>query len=294
MPPVRILLGLVLAITASSCMTGPRSADAGLRIASWNLEHLAEADDSGCRPRTATDYAALRAYAARLDADVIAFQEVESLRAAQRVFDPAVYRILIEERAGSDRGSPCRGREGLTIRAQKVGFAVRRDLEVRRQADVTALQLRDPDLRSGVDVQISRSGTRPLRLLAVHLKSGCASGTQNEACPVLFRQVPIVEAWIDARAVESVDAIVLGDFNRRLAAPEDSVWAEWDDGDPAAADLTEASGGRAATCNPRYPAFIDLIVMDARAATRQRHFEEVRYAGQPLSDHCAVVATLTP
>ena len=165
MPPVRILFGLVLAINVSSCMTGPRSTDAGLRIASWNLEHLAEADGTGCRPRTEADYAALRAYAARLDADVI----------------------------------------------------------VRRQADVTALQLRDPDLRSGVDVEVTRSGTRPLRLLALQLKSGCASGTQNEACPVLFRQIPIVEAWIDARAAESVDAVILGDFNRRLAAPEDSV-----------------------------------------------------------------------
>lgn len=232
MQHVPVALALIAGIALSSCVTTPRPAGDGLRIASWNVEHLATADGTGCRPRTEADYAALRDYVATLDADVIAFQEVESVQAAERVFDPLVYRIVIEARAGSDRQSQCRGREGLFIRSQKVGFAVRRDLDMQRNDDVSSLQLGDPDLRSGVDIRVTPTGGRPVRLLAVHLKSGCASGTDNAACPVLFQQVPIVEAWIDARADEPVDAVVLGDFNRRLATPGDPVWSEWDDGEP--------------------------------------------------------------
>ena len=58
---------------------------ATLTLASWNMEHLAERNDSGCRPRTDADYAAMRAYADALAADVIALQEVESKAAAERV-----------------------------------------------------------------------------------------------------------------------------------------------------------------------------------------------------------------
>lgn len=287
-------IALIAGLSLSSCTTSSPLAGPPLRIASWNVEHLAERDGTGCRPRGEADYAALRAYVASVDADVIAFQEVESREAAERVFDPAQYRIVIETRDRSDRQAECRGHEGLFIRDQKVGFAVRRHLDLRRNPDLTGLQLDDPDLRSGVDIQVAARGGGPVRLLAVHLKSGCASGSSNDACPVLFRQVPVVEGWIDARAAEPVATIVLGDFNRRLATPGDLVWADWDDGDPSAADLTEASGGRAATCNPRYSAFIDFILLDAKAAARQQAFEEVVYSGTPLSDHCAVVATLAP
>ena len=56
---------------------------ATLTLASWNMEHLAEANGSGCRPRTDADYAAMRAYVDALAADVIAFQEVESKAAAE-------------------------------------------------------------------------------------------------------------------------------------------------------------------------------------------------------------------
>ena len=57
------------------------------------MEHLAERNGSGCRPRTDADYAAMRMYVAGLDPDVIAIQEVESKAAAERVFDPATYTV---------------------------------------------------------------------------------------------------------------------------------------------------------------------------------------------------------
>ena len=54
------------------------AADRTLTLAAWNIEHLAAADDQGCRPREASEYEAIRRYLQRAQADVIAFQEVET------------------------------------------------------------------------------------------------------------------------------------------------------------------------------------------------------------------------
>lgn len=271
---------------------GPSSGPA-LKLAAWNIEHLAEADGTGCRPRTEADYAALRGYVADLGADVIAFQEVESKAAAERVFDPAIYTVVIEDRVGTDRRGACRGREGLTINAQRTGFAIRNGIPFERQPDFTAVQVGNPDLRSGVDLIVRPRGGEPIRVLSVHLKSGCSSGDRNEACAVLFQQVPVMERWIDERAVEGVRFAVMGDFNRRLAMQNDAVWADWDDASPPNADLALASGEQPAQCNPRYRDFIDFIVLDRRAAADLVGFEEKTFAGDALSDHCAVSARLS-
>jgi len=287
-----------LALFATAC-TGTLSptpgtpTDGTIRLASWNMEHLAEANGSGCRPRTDDDYASMRAYVADLNADVIALQEVETQAAAERVFDPAIYTVVIEERVGTNRRGACRGRDGLTINAQRTGFAIRKGLPFDRQPDFTAIQVGNPDLRSGVDLIVRPRGGDPIRVLSVHLKSGCSSGDRNEACPVLFQQVPVMENWIDSRAAEGVRFAVLGDFNRRLAMPNDTVWAEWDDASPANADLALASGDQSAGCNPRYRDFIDFIVLDRRATEDLRGFAEKTFEGEGLSDHCAVSASLS-
>lgn len=287
-----------LTLFAGACTGTPSpgtspTAGPSLKLASWNMEHLAESNGSGCRPRTDADYVAMRAYVADLGADVIAIQEIESKAAAERVFDPALYTVVIEDRVGTNRGGFCRGREGLTINAQRTGFAVRKGIPFDRQPDFTAVQVGNPDLRSGVDLIVRPRRGEPIRVLSVHLKSGCSSGDRNEACPVLFEQVPVMEQWIDARASEGVRFAVLGDFNRRLAMPADAVWADWDDASPANADLALASRDQSARCNPRYRDFIDFIVLDRRATAGLRGFEEGTFEGEGLSDHCAVAARLS-
>ena len=284
-----------LSLALSGCAGGPNAtgAEAGpLRLAAWNVEHLAEANGTGCRPRTDADYQALRAYAEALDADVIAVQEVESKAAVERVFDPSRYVVVVEDRVASGRGGACRGEDGLTIRDQRTGFAIRKGLAFERQADLVALQLGNADLRSGVDIVVRPRGGQPVRLLSVHLKSGCSSGDRNEACPTLMQQVPVMEDWIDRRAAEGVRFVVLGDFNRRLAQAGDTVWAEWDDATPSNSDLGLAAETTSARCNPRYSDFIDHIVLDRRATVDQIGFEERTYDGEALSDHCAIAVTL--
>src|SRR5690606_7306534 len=107
------------------------------------------------------------------------------------------------------------------------GFAIRQGVAFERMPALTALQLGEDDLRSGVDVIVRPIGAPPIRLLVVHLKSRCASGASSEDCAVLMRQAPIIEAWMEARADAGEAFLVLGDFNRRLARPSDPMWAIW-------------------------------------------------------------------
>jgi endonuclease/exonuclease/phosphatase family metal-dependent hydrolase len=261
-----------------------------LKIATWNLEHLAEQNGVGCRPRTDADYAELRRHVAALDADVIAFQEVEAKAAAERVFDPAHYDVVISGRPISARGGSCAGKPGLSIRQQDVGFAIRKGVAWSRNPDLVELGLGNPDLRWGVDITL-RAGT-PMRLLAVHLKSGCNIGRSPDDadCPVLFNQLPVLKRWIDARVADKDAYAILGDWNRRRPT-DDQFFGALDRSQPSAADLTLADEGRPASCQARYSAFIDHIVTRAKATTKvvPGSFAEYTYGspeGEHPFDHC--------
>lgn len=283
--------------TTSSQLSPAYQASGGrppLKIATWNMEFLAEKDDTGCQPRKPADYVVMRKMVDAIDADVIAFQEVENEAAAARVFDPSRYTILIEQRPGEASGS-CGGKNSAqAFIRQAVGFAVRKGIGVFRNPDLTALSLGNPQLRSGVDIRVVAEGHQPLRLLAVHLKSGCFQGDRAAACSVLQKQVPVLEQWVDAAANGPNRFIVLGDWNRRLGEPNDMVWAELDDVEPANSDLRLADEGVKPRCDPRYTAFIDHIVLDRRASADLAGFVETTYpAGEKhLSDHCPVTVRL--
>lgn len=297
----RLLSLLLLALPACSANPGgpppstATTAQRPLKLASWNLEFLAEKDRMGCAPRGEADYAVMRRIVDGLDADVIAFQEAENLKAAARVFDPSRYTLIMEERPGAPSGTCGGEHKEQTVIRQAVGFAIRKGIAFDRHPDLISLMLGNPQLRSGVDITLRPASGSPVRLLSVHLKSGCFSGTEAKACPVLLQQIPALEAWIDTAATGPVRFAVLGDWNRRLALRGDSVWTEIDDGDTANADLHLADEGISPGCDPRYDSFIDHIVPDTRAAADMTGFAETRYAPgeKHYSDHCPVAVTLT-
>ena len=123
-----IALSLSAALLAGCAGWTPSRGSDALKVASWNLEHLAERDGEGCAPRTEADYARLREHAIALGADVVAFQEVQNRAAAERVFDPALYDVVMSGRSPSTRSGECRGRPGLFIQNQAVGFAIRKGI----------------------------------------------------------------------------------------------------------------------------------------------------------------------
>jgi len=282
--------------TSSSPLAVPKPQTTTLRLASWNLEFLAEKNGAGCNPRSDTDYAAMRRIAESLEADVIAFQEAENEAAAARIFDPARFVIVMESRAGAPSGT-CGGKYPTQkVIRQAVGFAIRKGVSFDRHADVIALALGNPQLRSGVDITLRPAAAAPIRLLGVHLKSGCFAGRDAKACPVLLAQWPELEAWIDAAAAGTARFAILGDWNRRLGLPGDPLWDDIDDSDPAAADLRLADEGISPKCDPRYDSFIDHIVLDKRAGEAFRSFAETPYAPgeKHYSDHCPIIVGLAP
>ena len=121
----------------------------GPRLQAHDLEfELADAAPGGgpcparrCAAAAAADFARLRGFADALDADVVAFEEVDGAEAAARVFDPARYRVVtIDEDV-----------------VQRVGLAVRRGIGVERHADVAALDVEpyaEHQLRDGLDATL--------------------------------------------------------------------------------------------------------------------------------------------
>lgn len=289
--------GLALISLLTGCQSGSlverpaTTLPTTLKIATWNIEHLAEMNGTGCKPRTEADYADLREHVRRLEADVIALQEIENERAAGRVFPADEWVVVMSSRPDTKRGGVCRGSPGQEIRRQAVGFAIRRGIPFTRNEDVSELGLGDPDLRWGVDVTLNLP--QPLRLLGVHLKSGCNAGRDpsDPDCTILFRQAPIVEKWIDRLARAGEHFAVLGDWNRRTGLANDAFLSAVNDDEPPMGRIVMTNAGRRATCLSRYTDYIDHIAVGVAAEGRliPGSFQEYRYDGVESrfpSDHC--------
>ena len=277
-----------------------------IRIATWNLNRLhwrtGGALWRGAIARSDEDYRTLARYGRALDADVIAFQEVNGPRAAERVFPSRDYDLHFS------------GRHDSRYDDIYNGFAVRKgrfDRVVKRDHEALGLSTRSRyQLRWGVDLMVSRGG-RELRLFNVHLKSKCFSKSlrspRSRPCKTLARQIEPLEAWIDARWREGVPFVVLGDFNREMDrhGERDHLWAAIADGDPPGLELHRLSAGRNQPCwrgtsrHFSYP--IDFLVFGARAWKRvdAGSFRQVVWAdadadprrGLP-SDHCPIAVDL--
>lgn len=261
-----------------------------VQVATWNLGWLTLRADAVNEPgtdrkraiyqRTDADFAKLKDYARQLDADIVALQEVDTLEAATKVFDPAEYTVVLSEEADF----------------QRPGWAIRKSIRYTRMPDLAALDLLDGQrwsLRKGVDV-VFHLPSGNLRALSVHLKSGCFSPkSQNDACPVIAEQIPIVSAWIDQRQAEGASLLVAGDFNRRLNK-NDPLWQVLDNGPTPLALITE---GRSNACwAGEYPDYIDQLLLGGPIALRitPDSFGVLVYAEtektdkKRISDHCPV------
>jgi len=317
-------LAAVLAAAALLCAPHAPAQQRSLRLATWNLEWLIAPEEfdrlaASCsddpaagetrvipcdivaplersKRRTPADFAKLRDYARKLDADVIALQEVDGPEAARLVFPG--YAFCFTRR----------------VHVQNVGFAVRAGLPF-HCSDYPDLGLEGSRLRWGAELTLFPGTDSEMRLLAVHLKSGChgeALSSDRPACAALAEQVPVLERWIDARARARVPFAVLGDFNRRFSAERRNardrsgrlvaLWPEIDDSDPPEADLTNATRNtRIARCWPDdpYTVPIDHIVLSRSlaAALEPGSTRRITYNGADarhfkLSDHCPVAVSL--
>ena len=258
---------------------------AELKVATWNLEWLTlrprgdPALPDNVTPKGAADMDGLRRYALALDADIVAFQEVDGAAAAARVFPPDRYELFM---TNDDV-------------VQRVGFAVRRGLTVQRNPDLTALDIYPNArhrLRSGADITVVLPGGR-LRLLAVHLKTGCHQerlSNPGRSCDTLRRQLAPLQGWVAQRRDEGVPFVLIGDFNRRMEG-RDELFAALN----ATSPLARATEGHATPCWGGNT-FIDHILAGgaARAWMQPETMRVLVYretseaAKEHLSDHCPV------
>lgn len=313
---VAVMLSLALSSAwgAASAAAAGASAPRELKIATWNLEwfmapQTLRALTPTCLPRNAPrdgarravpcdvaaqlvrsheDIAAMRRHAKRLGADVIALQEVDGPDAARLVFPG--YSFCFSTRA----------------HVQNNGFAIRRGVPYACGPELTALSVND-DVRRGVEVRLFPGTPREMRLLSVHLKSGCSRDSLDStraSCTVLAKQVPELEGWIDTQAAARIPFAVLGDFNRDLQREpaSRSLWGEIDDADPPLADLVNtADGQKFQNCSPAqtFSGYIDYIVLGSQMARGlvpgsfgRELYPPKQALRRKLSDHCPVYIRL--
>ncbi len=298
------MLGVLIALVVS-----PAHAD--FPIATWNIawlrnQPLSAADYQRCKSqpresraalderdparwicRTAEHYARLGAIAREVNADIFAFQEVEGEQALAWILPANEYAFFVPD-------SPW---------IQRVGFAVRKQrVTVRRASAYVPLgAMMGKRSRSGADLEVTVDG-RPLRLLAVHLKSACHArpltdetrhprddGTEVPACIQLGKQVKPLREWIEARERERTHFVILGDFNRRFDVVPETIgpqrdqlgrqlgfWRELAEGNKGGIVRLTAGHEQLRSCwggDPKLPAneramFIDHIVADHALAQR--------------------------
>lgn len=205
--------------------------------------------------------------AKRVNADVIAFQEVSGVQAVREVLP--------------DGGRDYEVCSFTSHKVQRLAFAWRRSVATAVGGCEVYSPLALPERpakeqpRPGLSVTL-RIGGKVTRFMTVHLKSSCVSpleggggkGTRGQlasddkACSVLQAQLQPLENWLQERS-QGVDAVVmLGDFNRNIAheaslpanspvrtrgqasdpyAPgvrSSNLWREVNDGVPATSRLT--------------------------------------------------------
>jgi len=283
----RLLLVLAILLPLPVAAAGPPGIV--LKVATWNMEWftLRRAGDPALpptvKPKRPADIARLRAYAAILNADVVALEEVDGPAPAAEVFPPDRYVLHFT-------------RDHVI---QRVGFAIRRGIAFTANPDLRGLDPYASDapeqLRSGADVTLHLGG-RNLRILAVHLKTGCwevGLNSRRRACAVMREQLPVLERWIEARRREDTPFLIIGDFNRVLG-PDDAFLAGLDRITPLA---VATEGYRNPCWGGRYSTFIDQILAGdaARQWMQPATFRVLVYREtapewrERLSDHCPVM-----
>jgi hypothetical protein len=156
-----------------------------------------------------------------LNSDIFALQEVSDEAAVRRIFSPLDWDVY-------------------TTKAdipQNIAFAVRKnaDLKIVSIRQIDELAQKDDSghhVRPGLELTVARENKR-LTILNVHLKASCRAQLLNDpkrpgyaddkrweeiqqGCKVMRKQVPVLEAWVEAQTRARARYMIVGDWNRDL------------------------------------------------------------------------------
>ena len=269
-----------------------------VRVASWNIEHLAEYNEAGCAPRSALDYEQLRDFSELLNADIIALQEVENTAAVERIFPKSEWNIVLSDRPNSTTYR-CRGNDQESTQ-QRVAVVLRKGIKYQINKSFRELGLEMEGLRYGVVVEVFGDHDT-INLMAVHLKSGCFvddySTSKLRACEVLGTQIKTLDDWIENSIKGNKKFIVLGDFNSRLIRENSMFWNKLVEMNNRPIGIKNGMQNLTG-CHPRYPDLIDHIILGPQTSKLQVqnsqmvHFysstDEQMAEDDMLSDHCPI------
>ena len=190
-----------------------------MRLATWNLEHLATEVGMGPKPRTLQGWTHLAGIAGEVGAQIWLLQEVDSEAAVARVLPEAEWSVIV---------APCRWRDRKRAVALRTAIAVNKRGGGRQRLRWTHSRRLGPRWMGGrlcVEVGIAING-ETVRILCVHLKAGCWSKDLSRilrnpdlSCPMQWTQQAAVRRWLQGDGLR----IAGGDFNREMAEPTDAM-----------------------------------------------------------------------
>ncbi|PKF50436.1 endonuclease/exonuclease/phosphatase family protein [Enterovibrio nigricans] len=273
------------------------------------MEWLSDKGDMIQGQRNAEDYLMMQTVVSVLNADLVAFQEVDSLDTLAKVIDPDEYNFFLSDRAQFYTKSRKSN--------QFTGWAVRKSLEVIDHADYEPLGLPTflsrGHLRYGSYIEVKRKNRPPLHLLSIHLKSGCFETPvrRNNSCKKLERQIDALNVWIKTRQKLGQEFVIAGDFNHYMNSSNEWVWESLikKAGEGLLINLSEHTRAK---CKARrfnyrtkrweqvvYDKLIDHVIASpgALSSTVPALAKQFRYsyhtvANYRLSDHCPVYVEL--
>lgn len=272
-----------------------------LKLATWNIEWLSLTPSAKITEsqRTEQDLSALNHHFQHVAPDVLAFQEVDSQEAIQRVVGME-YDVLI-----SDRSSKDNRHYQFNDQNQYTGFAIRQGIPFSDPDDLNLTPNNKHKLRFASYVVLYPNTPRQIHLLSVHLKAGCSGKYRaNSAnCTTLKAQGLVLNQWLLEKERLNQAYAILGDFNHNLAYSNDWLWQVITEGTAQSPLL--ASQHTAAVCkvrsnkNPQqthqFRSLIDHVIVSRALETSQT--QQITYPGEQvlkyrLSDHCPITSVI--
>ncbi|HIF9266203.1 TPA: endonuclease/exonuclease/phosphatase family protein [Photobacterium damselae] len=174
---------------------------------SWNMQWLNHHASSPVL-RDTDDFTQMRSIIEKVDPDILAFQEVGSLKAMTMILPPTQYDILLSSRADHSKYT-------FPNTNQFTGFAIRKNIRYRELPDFTNINLNKKGLRYGKNLKIWWQDQQ-IHLLNIHLKAGCKQSKRSKACRQLKKQLKLLSLWLKTRIENNHSYILLGDFNYPL------------------------------------------------------------------------------
>lgn len=265
-------------------------------LSTWNLEWLTLNPSEKFRPseRNQHDFSQLNVYFSQSNSQILAFQEVDSREAIQKVVG-SDYRIFLSDRSTNPK-------KQFTDINQYTGFAIHHSIPVTDPRDFSLLPNKKSSKLRYATYVIATVDEQPLHLLSVHLKSGCLGQKKNNyACDTLETQAKELTDWINVREENNDTYLVLGDFNHTLAHPRSWLWKNIKKQTTEAPILlTKSTKGNCTVKQwkrdwPKYKTYTRLIDhgitndIEKRFTVTQQVFQQADVKKYQLTDHCPVI-----